>query len=67
MWTVVRPLVCRFYHAAASVARRNGVLGSGAALVVSSQGLQQLRPAMAVPLVYTPLKDYEVVGLQQLS
>ena len=58
----MHPFVSKCFQAAG--AARNRLLGSGAA-VLASQCL--LRPALAVPLVYVPLKDYEVVGLQQLS
>jgi hypothetical protein len=62
MWTIVHPFVSQCYQAAGMA--RNRLVGSGAALVASHC---LLRPLMAVPLVYVPLKDYEVVGLQQLS
>ena len=62
MWTLVHPFVTQCYQAA-GVARIR-LLGSGAALVASHCAL---RAAVAVPLVYMPLKDYEVVALQQLS
>lgn len=62
MWTLVHPLVSQCYQAA-GVARVR-LLGSGAALMAAHCAM---RAAVAVPLVYKPLNDYEVVALQQLS
>lgn len=62
MWTIVHPLVSQCYQAAGVVRIR--LLDSGAALMASHC---VLRAAVAAPLVYMPLKDYELVGLQQLS
>lgn len=58
MWTLVHPLVSQCYQA------RIRLFGTGAALTASHC---VLRAVVAVPLVYMPLKDYEVVALQQLS
>lgn len=62
MWTLVHPIVSQCYQAAG--AARIRLLGTGAVLTASHC---VLRAAVAVPLVYMPLKDYEVVGLQHLS
>ena len=62
MWTIVHPFVSQCCQAAGMARAR--LVGSGAA-VMASHCL--LRSVVAVPLVYVPLKDYEVVGLQQLS
>lgn len=62
MWTIVHPLISQCSKSFSM--SRGRLVGMGSTLV-GSQVL--LLPPKTIPIVYIPLKDYEVVALQQLS
>lgn len=65
MWTIVQPLISQCSKSF-NVAKRGRLFVPGATTLLGSQVLL-LPKQLSVPLVYLPLKDYEVVALQQLS
>lgn len=62
MWTIVHPWISQ---CSKSYSMSRGRLVCTGAALLGSQAL--LLPPQTVPIVYIPLKDYEVVALQQMS
>ncbi len=63
MWTIVHPMLsqcCKSLKAS-----KGPLIGTGAAFLGSTQLLRL--PRKSGPLVLIPLKDYEVIALQQLT